>query len=313
VTTVTAPSQRVPLVASLMAVSAGVVWALGVITVRLADHTDAYQYLIWRSTGVVVVSETISRVRRRGWMLPRAFNQGRMMLIGCVGLFLASLAYVYALKNTTSANAAFLASVTPLFAVVMARFFLGERLSRVTLGAVALAFTGLIVIVLGDLRAGNMAGNVAALISSLGFAGYTICVRSEPNRDWSPILPGYGFIMIVVCSAVTLANGRTVFPPAADMVYAMVHGGIFIVAGTLLFNAGSRHIPAVPMTVFAQSETVLVPVFVLLWFGDVPKALTLLGGAIIVAAVIGKAVLDARPVRDEMLDHPIEPGPGSIA
>ncbi len=309
----TAPSQRVPLVASLMAVSAGAVWALGVITVRLANHTDAYQYLIWRSVGVVLVSEIISRARRQGWMLPRAYNQGRMMLTGCVALFLASLAYVYALKNTTSANAAFLASVTPLFAVIMARVFLGERLSRVTLGAVALAFTGLVVIVLGDLSAGNMAGNIAALVSSLGFAGYTICVRSEPKHDWSPILPGYGFLMIIVCAAVTLANGRTVFPPAADMVQAMVHGGIFIVAGTLLFNAGSRHVPAVPMTVFAQSETVLVPVFVLLWFGDVPKALTLLGGAIIVAAVIGKAALDARPVRDDMLDHPLEPGPGSIA
>ncbi len=45
-----------------------------------------------------------------------------------------------------------------------------------------------------------MVGNAAAMTSSLGFAVYTICVRSEPNHDWSPILPGYAFLMIIVCS-----------------------------------------------------------------------------------------------------------------
>ena len=316
-TTVTPTTHRVPLVASLMAGGAGVVWALGAVTVRLAKHTDAFQYLIWRSLGVIVVMEVLTRARGQRPLLPRAYNQGRTMLIGCVGLFLASICYVYALKTTTPANAAFLASVTPIFAVLLARVILHERLNRVTIGAVLLALCGLLVIVAGDISGGNMIGNLAALTSSLGFAVYTVCVRSEPNHDWSPILPGYAFMMIIVCVVVTLAHGKTVLPPASDTVYALLHGAAFIVVGTILFNVGSRTVPAVPMTVFAQSETVFVPIFIFIWFGTAPRAMTLLGGAIIVTAVVGKAVLDSRPARDDeveqALDHAMEPGPGSIA
>ena len=312
VTATAATTHRVPLVASLMAFGAGVVWAMGAVTVKLADDTDAWQYLIWRSIGVLVVMEIISRIRHNRWMLPRAFTQGRRMMLACFGLFLASIAFIYALKNTSEANAVFLASVTPIFAVILARLFLGERLTRVTIGAMCVALTGLLVIVVGDLDGGNMAGNIAALLSSFGFAIYGCCVRSKPDWDWSPILPGYAALMIVICGTVTLINGRTVSPPAPDITFALIHGGVFIVIGTILFNTGSKSVPAVPMTIFAQSETVFVPIFIFLWFGRAPAPLTLLGGAIIISAVIGKAILDARPVRDEP-EHRVEPGPGSIA
>jgi drug/metabolite transporter (DMT)-like permease len=313
VTAVTQTTHRVPLLASAMAVGAGVVWAMGAVTIKLADETDAWQYLIWRSIGVLVVMETLSRVRGQGWMVHRAYTQGRWMLLGCFGLFLASIAYVYALKNTTAANAAFLASVTPIFAVVLARVFLHERLTRVTVGAVLVALAGLLVIVVGDLSAGNMAGNIAAVLSSIGFAIYTISVRSQPGRDWSPILPGYAAMMIVICVAVTAVNGESLVPPAPDIAVALLHGGAFIVIGTILFNIGSRSVPAVPMTIFAQSETVFVPFFVFIWFHLAPTPLTLFGGAIIIAAVVGKAVLDAKPTAVVDLDHALEPGPGSIA
>ena len=217
------------------------------------------------------------------------------MLSAVFGLLLASFMFIYAVKTTTAANASFLGSVTPLAAVVLARVVLGERLSRVTLGAIVVAFVGLVVTVFGDLHAGNMLGNIAALTASVGFAIYSISVRSDPDRDWSPVLPGYAVAMIVLCSLITLANGKTLLPPAEDMAYALVHGAVFIVVGTKLFNRGSRLVPAVPMTVFAQTEMVFVPLWAFLVLSEAPKAATVVGGAIIFAAVVGKAILDTSP------------------
>ncbi|MCU1399715.1 MAG: EamA-like transporter family protein [Acidimicrobiales bacterium] len=290
----TAPVRQVPLMASFLAFGAGVVWSLGSLTARLAGHADAWQYLIWRSVGVLVVMEIVSRVRGQGWMAIRAFTQGRIMFIGTLGLLVASLAFVYAIKNTTAANAAFLASVTPLFAVVLSRVFLGERLTRVTIGALLMALCGLTLMVATDVDGGNMVGNLAALASSLGFAVYTVCVRSEPHRDWSPILPGYASMMIVLCVVVTLIKGNMLVPPAVDTGYALFHGGVLIVIGTLMFNVGSRTVPAVAMTILAQSEMAFVPFWIYLWFGEAPQLWALVGGLIILTAVIGKAVLDAR-------------------
>lgn len=286
-------NSRIPFLASVFALSAGLVWSFGVVTARKADHADAFQYLIWRSVGIIVVIEVIARIKRRPPVTPIAFRSGWMMMLANLMLFLASIAFVYALKTTAAANAAFLASMTPLLAVVFSRIFLSERMNRVTIIAISVALIGLVITVWGDLEAGNMVGNISAVMSSVGFAGYTVCVRTNPHRDWSPVMPGYALMMIVICSIVTLAGGRTLTPPAADMAYALIHGGVFIVVGTMLFNVAARQVPAVAMVVFAQTETIFVPVWAVIFLSENPKATTLVGGGIIFAAVLGKAIFDA--------------------
>jgi drug/metabolite transporter (DMT)-like permease len=291
-------AETVPILASLVALGSGVVWSFGAVTARLADHSDAFQYLIWRSVAIIVVVEAIARFRRRPTVTPVAFRSGGMMLLACGCLLLASVAFVYAVKTTTPANAAFLGSVTPLIAVLVARVTLGERLTRTTIAAVGVAFVGLCVTVAGDLDAGSPTGNVAALLSSVGFAGYAVCLRTNPRRDWSPVMPGYAVMMIGLCGVVTAINGEAFAPPARDIAYAMLHGGVFIVLGTVMFNVASRQIPAVAMAVFAQSEMLFVPIWALIVLAERPSPLSLAGGSIIATAIIGKALLDGRARAD---------------
>ena len=286
--------SRVPMWASLAALASGTVWSFGAILARLADGADAFQYLIWRSLAILAVVELITIGRRRPSATVTAFRSGGVMLLACAGLLLASIAFVYAVKNTTPANAAFLSSITPLVAVLLARVVLGEPLTPVTIIAVAVAFAGLVITVIGDLDAGDLRGNIAALLAAVGFAGYAVCVRTAPRRDWSPVLPGYAAMMIALCAVITLADGKTLVPPAPDIALALLHGGVFIVVGTLLFNLGARRIPAVAMSVFAQTEMLFVPVWAFLVLGDQPTVTSLIGGLVIFAAVIGKAAYDAR-------------------
>ncbi len=296
-TAATRAAHHVPLGASLMAVAAGTTWSFGALCARMADGADAWQYLIWRSVGIIFVIEVAARVRRKPSQTLRSYRSGGLMIMANVCLFLASVAYVYAVKNTTAANAAFLSSVSPLIAVVVARFVLHERLTAVTAGAIGVALVGLAVMVSADIGTGSMAGNVGAVLSALGFAGYTICVRSDRAQDWSSVLPGYGALMIVVCGIACVINDRPFVPRWQDVAWAMFHGMVLIVVGTLLFNHASRRVPAVAMTVFAQSEAVFAPFWVFLVLDEQPSARTLLGGALVLAAVVGKAVLDARPAR----------------
>ncbi len=285
--------QRLPVVASLMAIGSGIVWSFGAVLKRLSEDVDAFQYLIWRSVGILVVIEIMSAIQRKPFPSIRAWRSGRWMIMANLGLFLASIAFVYAVDTTTAANAAFLGSLTPLVAVVLTRF-LGEKLSRSTLIAIAVGLVGLLLTVFGDLDAGNMLGNASALLASVGFAIYTISVRSDPSRDWSPVLPGYGLLMIVVCSLVTIARDKPLVPAGDDIARALLHGAVFIVIGTLMFNFASKQVPAVPMTVFAQAEMVFVPIWGFIILDEQPAALAMLGGAVIFAAVIGKAVYDTR-------------------
>jgi drug/metabolite transporter (DMT)-like permease len=284
--------QKLPVVASLLALGAGVVWSFGGVASRLADQSDAFQYMVWRSIGILVVMEVLAAAQRTPFPTFRAWTSGKVMIYANLGLFLASICFVYAVKTTTPANAAFLGSLTPLVAVVFARF-LGERMSTSTIVALTGGMVGLLVTVFSDLEAGSMAGNISALVASVGFAVYTVCLRTDTARDWSPVMPGYGLLMIVVCGAVTLAQGKTLVPPAADIAWALLHGAVIIVVGTVMFNRAARDVPAVPMTVFAQTEMVFVPIWGFIILDLRPKPLTLLGGAIIFASVVGKAWYDA--------------------
>ena len=285
--------HRLPVVASLMAIGSGIVWSFGAVLKRLSEDVDAFQYLIWRSVGIVVVIEIISALKRQPFPTIRAWRSGRWMVSANLGLFLASIAFVYAVDTTTAANAAFLGSLTPLVAVLFTRF-LGERLSKSTIIAIAVGVVGLLLTVFGDIEAGNMLGNASALLASVGFAIYTVSVRSDPSRDWSPVLPGYGLLMIVVCTIVTVARNKPLVPAGDDIARALLHGAVFIVVGTLLFNAASKQVPAVPMTVFAQAEMVFVPIWGVVILDERPAPLAILGAAIIFVAVIGKAVYDTR-------------------
>lgn len=284
--------QRLPIVASLMALGAGVVWSFGGIASRKAVNADAFQYMVWRSIGIIAVMETLAAMQGKPFRTLRAWRSGKVMIYANFGLFLASLAFVYAVKTTTPANAAFLGSLTPLVAVALSRL-LGERLSPSTIVALIVATVGLIITVFSDLEAGSMVGNISALAASAGFAVYTVCLRTDTERDWSPVMSGYAAMMIVVCAIVTLAQGKTLVPPATDIGWALFHGCVLIVGGTYLFNNASRKVPAVPMTVFAQTEMVFVPIWAFLVLDMTPKPLTIVGGAIIFFAVVGKAWYDA--------------------
>ena len=283
-----------PAVGSVMALSAGLVWSFGAITARLADGADTYQYLLWRSIGIIVVVEGWRLLRSRSSHLLTAFTSGPRMLLANACLLVASLAFVYAVKTTSAANAAFLGSTTPVFGVFASRVFLGERANWRTFTAIGVAFAGLFLMVSSSVEAGDLIGNVAAVMAAVGFAGYTTVVRSAPDRDWAPVLPGYGVWMIAICSVVIVAHGDALVPPGADIAWALVHGALFIVAGTYLYNGASRYVQASAMTVFAQSEMVLVPVWAFLVLAERPATTTLVGGALILTAVVGKAWLDHR-------------------
>jgi len=289
-----APGRLAP----LLALSAGAVWSFGTVLARVADESDAFQYLMWRSVGIIVVVEAWALYARRPQSTLRAFTSGRRMIAANIALLLASIGFIYAVKTTTPANAAFLGSTAPLFGVVVARLFLGERILMRTYLAIAVASVGLVIMVAGDLQVGDIGddivGDVAALASAAGFAVYAAIVRSAPHRDWSPVLPGYGVLMILICGTAIAVDGNTFTPPAPDVALAVLHGAVFIVGGTLIFNFASRSIPASQMTVFAQTEMVLVPVWAFLILSERPSASTLAGGTLIVVAVVGMALLDAR-------------------
>ncbi len=71
-------------------------------------------------------------------------------------------------------------------------------------------------------------------------------------------------------------------------------GAVQIGAGLLVYTAGSRHLPAAELALLALTEVVLGPVWVWLGIGETPSLATLLGGAIVLGAIVGNALSGLR-------------------
>jgi len=290
-----AASERGFLVGALYVLAAGLSWSFTGIFLRLAPDLDSWQFLVWRNLGVACAFAIILRAQGAGPLLRRFAATGRVGVIVALALCLASIAFIIAMKTTTVANALFLSSCAPLLAALLGYIFLRERLSLRQATSVALGLAGLGVIVGGALEAGHLAGNISAILAALGFAGASVAMRYGPPRDYSPAVFAYGLIACALSASACLAKGLTLLPSTSGVLAAFGAGFLVMGLGFTLFLRGAPHVPAAAQTVLAQTETIFGPIWVWLAFGETPVAATLIGGAVILAAVISMAAAGAAP------------------
>lgn len=249
------------------------------------------------SFGVACAFVIIMRARGAGSPMKRFVAIGPTGAIVVFSLSVASIAFIIAMKSTTVANALFLSSCAPLLAAILGYVFLGETLSLREGVSIALGFVGLGVIVGGAVEAGSLAGNISAVLTALGFAGASVGMRHGPKRDYIPAVLGYGVIVCVLAVGVCAAKGVTLFHPPLEMLAAFAAGFLAMGAGFAFFLRGAPHVPAASQTVLAQTETIFGPIWVWLAFGEKPAVATLIGGAIVLVAVVSMALAGAGPAR----------------
>ena len=93
---------------------------------------------------------------------------------------------ITAIQSTTVANAVFLFAASPFLTALLGWAILRERVAPETWAAIAVALVGIFVMVREGLEGGALAGNVAGLLSSLGFAAFTVSLRWRRVDDTLP-------------------------------------------------------------------------------------------------------------------------------
>lgn len=204
---------------------------------------------------------------------------------------LTLLLFFYAVRNTSVAIAMFLLFLMPVWVALAApRVFKSPR-EPLVWPALALALTGLAVILVPDLLAGgvrvSVAGLLAALFTGFGYASYTISVK--------------GLTKIVAPSTISMAEaaGDTLFVlPLAlwqlgstgyqldgrAWVAAVVMGVFCTAIPYTLWIMGTKRVRVEHVTIIGFIEPVAGPLFAVFLVGQMPTLWTVVGGALILAA-----------------------------
>ena len=284
----------------LLVAFAGVAWSTGGILVRWIDSADAWQIIFYRSLSLALALLLVVAVRHRGGVVQAFARTGWNGALAGICLSGGFVGYVLALYHTSVANAVFMLGTAPFFAAVLGRTFLGEQVRPATWLAMALALSGIGVMVAGSLVVGTIAGNLLALGASLSFAGFNVLLRRGRANDMLPCVVVAGLSAALIAAPVIIATSAGDGPYGGfglgqrDLVLCFAMGGVQVGLGLTLFTLGARHVPAVELGLLAMTELVLAPLWVWLGVGEVPSAFTLAGGAIILAAIGYQALSGVR-------------------
>ena len=247
-------------------------------------QTDPATTLFWRSVFATLALTLYLGWRERGGFIA-SFRRLRAPGLGMAVCFAVSMiCFINALNLTSVAAVLFFQAAAPLFAATLAWLFLGERIGRVQIAAIAATLAGVLVMVSGGDGAGGAWGAVVSTVMTLTFAGSIVLARVKPDVPATAAI----CVALAIVAVVTLPFASLSLP-AREMGVLALFGTVQMGVGLALFTAGVVLIPAADAGLISVLESVLAPLWVWLAFGEDPGRNTLAGGAIVLAAVVAVA------------------------
>jgi drug/metabolite transporter (DMT)-like permease len=261
---------------------AGILWSTLGLGVRLMEEATAWQIVFYRG---LFQSAAVTRwvlCRNRGRIREPFRRIGWVGVVGAVGLAISYNAMIVALTLTSVATVVFVLSAAPLVAGLLAWWVLEERVQPATFAAMAFAILGILVMTLGESGGGHAMGIAAAACAVLGYAVFTVALRKGRNVDMFPTVALAGVVAALMSTAAIDDFGMT----ERDLALSIYLGGVALAIGLALFTMGSRHLTSVELPLVAMTEPVLAPLWVWMVLGETVGPTTLLGGAIVLGAVM---------------------------
>jgi drug/metabolite transporter (DMT)-like permease len=273
-----------------LVVAAAVAWSTAPFFTRLLPF-DSWTILFWRGLfggGLIAVVLVVTQGRAGLRDLVRMGGSGWLVAsLSTLGM----VCFIPALQLTSVSNVAIIIATGPFVAAAFAWIWLREALRWQTMLASLVALCGVAIIAGHTHASSDILGIALACLMTVAIAAMTVTVRTHRNTPMVAAAALSNLLGSVI--SIPLAQGIASVTGSDLMILAMF--GFFQVAlGLTLFMLGSRLLPSGQATLVATLETPLMPFWVWLAFQELPSSRALVGGALVIGAVIADIIGDAR-------------------
>lgn len=265
---------------------------------------DAWSILLVRSVATFAAALLV-------WLAWRAVSKDVPPLVpgragfAVAGLYgLSSLTFITAVYTTSTANLVFILAFNTMFAALLSWLFLKERPRPATFAAMAAMVVGVGIIVSDSVGSGNLFGDIMAGASAF-FIASAITITRATGKDM-------GFTSLV---AVMLPAAVALFMVAdggyrIDAPWWIIFNGVVIMPLAFFCLAtGPKYISGPEVAMFYLLETVLAPLWVWLIFSEAPTTRSLIGGLILIVALVAHSAWQLSEGRrrraSRVLRHPV--------
>ena len=256
--------------------------SFGGLIVKSFDGATLWQILFWRSVFFSIVVIIFLLITYKKNIFNSFYKSGLPGLLGGLILSLGYCGYVFAMYNTTVANTNFIIQTQTIFLAIFGYIFLKEKISKLTLFSIILAFIGIMLMVGNSLSPGQTSGNIAAFIMPISFATLILIVRKFPDIDMIPMqfVAGIGAIIVgYLFSTKIIISSHDIF-------LGFLAGFFQVGLGFIFITIGARSTPSALVGIIMLTEAVLGPLWAWLFANENPPLVVLYGGVIIISAVL---------------------------
>ena len=256
--------------------------SFGGLIVKSFEGATLWQILFWRTVFFLLVISLYLIITYKKKVLKSFYDSGIPGFLGGFVLSFGFCGYVFAMYNTTVANANFIIQTQTIFLAVFGYFFLKEKISTITLASIILAISGILLMVGSSLSPGQMMGNAAAFLMPISFAVLILVVRKYPNVDMVPtqfIAGVFALIIGYLMSGKIMISGHDIF-------LGFLAGFMQLGFGFILITIGAQRTPSAMVGIIMLTEAVLGPIWAWLFVNEQPPFIVLIGGSIVIFAVL---------------------------
>ena len=256
--------------------------SFGGLIVKSFQGANLWQILFWRSLFFILAVTIFLMITYKKNFFLSFKNSGLQGFLGGIILSTGFCGYVFAMYNTTVANTNFIIQTQTIFLAIFGYFFLKEKITALTLTSIILAMSGVLLMVGNSLTPGELSGNLAAFSMPITFAVLIIIVRKFPKVDMVPaqFIAGISSCIIgyVLSTKIMISNH--------DIFLGFLAGFFQVGFGFIFITIGARTTPSATVGIIMLSESVLGPLWAFLFVSERPSLYGLIGGAIILFAVM---------------------------
>ncbi|WP_164662115.1 DMT family transporter [Tropicibacter sp. Alg240-R139] len=239
----------------------------------------AWAVIFWR--GLFAAAFTTVWTINQGTFRHNFSEMGRSgWIVGIVGA-IGTAAFIPAFKLTSIANVSLIYAVAPLIAALLAWLAIGERITaRTMLGSVA-ALLGVGIIVFGSVGQISMQGDTLALVMTAAMATIMVIYRKYPET------PGAGpsVLQSLFLLPPSFMLGAP-FQTAQNEIFILAAFGLLFAIASVTLAEGAKRVPSGQTALISALETPLAPILAFVVFAEFPSTATLVGGAVVLIAVL---------------------------
>lgn len=250
--------------------------------VRSFEDASVWQILFIRSIFFIIALTffLVSTYKKNTIKIIR--DAGLPAVIGGAVMSLSFVAYVYSMTITSVANVVFIISTQTMFLAIFGYLFLREKVSLICFISIVLAMSGILIMVGDSISSGSLIGNLVALAIPINFSILVMIIRKNKNLDMVPAIFYSGVFSVIY----GLVMSESLSFSNHDMFLGFLLGVPQLAFGFICITIGSRTTPSTTVGLLMLTETLFAPIWVWLFLNEIPPLSVIIGGVVIIVAII---------------------------